>query len=573
MEKISTQMSAGKFDTAAKSATVAFKQFPGEIGFANAAGSAYARAGKFSQAVSFFYKASALAPGDLATQENLLRALIQAGRCEKALELIERLLKKRPNLVPLLILKANAEMRLNRIEDVVATTTLALDASPDTAEIYNLRGTAYERVGKNDAAISDFQRNSALAPLDSNPLVNMAEPLTSLHRPEEALAALQQAVKIQPSDMRAHRFLADQLSLMGKIDEAKVAYHRILRANPLDGNTIFQLVLLQTVEENATLMPLLEAALIKPPRKPEELAPLKFSMGNLLFQNGDFEGATTALAQANALKAKIQPFDMKASTNEFESITKLFDNRSSAELKNKATPHPIFVIGQPRSGTTLCEMILSAHPDIAGCGEMETAAKVLEGVLTNGAFDAAILEKSFREDLPPHATQKMAFVDKMPSNYRYVGALIEAFPNAKFVHLARDPRDVALSMWRMPFSTSGMAYTYDLRAMASQANLYQRYMTHWQKQYPDHILTMNYKDLVSDVEAASRELSAFCGIDFVDEMAAPEKNTAMVRTASQVQVRQKVHQRSDGGWRSMQSALRPFIDALDNDLWPGLNNE
>jgi len=167
-------------------------------------------------------------------------------------------------------------------------------------------------------------------------------------------------------------------------------------------------------------------------------------------------------------------------------------------------------------------------------------------------------------DLPETAS---AFVDKMPANYRYVGFLASAMPQARFVWLQRDPRDVALSMWRAYFPRPAMGYTFDLEAMAQVANMHQQYMAHWQALFPDRILTIGYEDIVADVEAASRKLADFCGIDWVKEMAHPERNTSAVRGASVGQVREGVHRRSVGGWKRLEDQLQPFVDGLDKGLW------
>ncbi|SHK06419.1 Flp pilus assembly protein TadD, contains TPR repeats [Shimia gijangensis] len=571
MQKITAQMRAGQFTGAAKTATAAFKKFPREIGFANAAGSAHAQAGNFPQAVSFFNKALALAPGDAGTQDNLLRVLVQAGRAEKALELVDRLLKKRDETVPLMILKANAEMALERFHDAIATTSQALESETKISEIWALRGAAHDCVREDDAAIADFQQAFDLAPSDPTPLVNMAEPLTRRHRTDDALAVLQQALQIRPSDLRARRFLAIQLAQAGQGEAAKAEYHRLIEADPLDAQSFRALVLAQTAEENTKLKPALEAALKQLPQKSEGQASLNFAMGNLLFQHKDYEGAASALARANSLTAKTRPFNKKVAEAEFETLTRKLTSTNDRDPEVKSMPRPIFIIGQPRSGTTLCEMVLSAHPQVASCGEMEAASRVLDPALSKGAFDPVTLAAAFQDDLPEAALKVQAFVDKMPANYRYVDALLKTFPDAVFVHLTRDPRDVALSMWRNFFPNPWMNFTFDQRAMAYQANLYRRYMTHWQDLYPDRILTLDYKDIVSDIEGASREMAKFCGLDWIAEMAAPEKNTAMVRTASVTQVRQGVHQKSLGGWRRFEKALAPFCDALDPALWPDLD--
>lgn len=570
MEKISAQMRAGQFAGAAKTAGIAFKKFPKEIGFANAAGSAHAQAGNFPMAVTFFNKALVLAPGDPGTQDNLIRALIHAGRAEKALELINRLLEKRAEILPLLVLKANAEMALDRVADAIETTTGALGIAPNNAELWGLRGIAHDGLRQDEAAISDFQRAFDLAPQDPTPLVNMAEPLTRRHRTDEALATLKKALALRPDDLRARRFLAIQLAHDGNEAGANAEYLRLLKDDPLDVRSYRALVSSQSAEENASLAPQIDNALSKLPRKSEDHGALLITKGNLLFQKGDTDAASQALAEGNAIVAKNRPYNKAAAKTEFDTLIERFSTPPASPNTKENALRPIFVIGQPRSGTTLCEMILSGHPDVESCGEMETAARILDPAIAQGSFDPEVLEAGFLQDLPQHADTTRPFVDKMPSNYRLVGPLAETFPNARFVHVARDPRDVALSMWRVFFPSSALHYVFDLRAMAQQANLYRRYMNHWEALYADRILTLNYRDIVSDVEGASRTMADFCGLEWTAEMASPEENTAMVRTASLTQVRKGVHDKSVGGWRAMEGALQPFLDALDPELWADL---
>ncbi|WP_282157439.1 sulfotransferase [Shimia thalassica] len=568
LEKINSQIQAGQFAGAAKTAMAAAKKFPKEPGFANAAGAAHARAGNFAQAVSFFNKALGLAPGDPSTQDNLLRALIQAGRGEKALELIAKLEPKRAEKTQLLILKANAQMHLGQPQNVIETTTRILETAPNHAEALSLRGTSHDELKNDDDAIADFERFFELTQ-DPSALVNLADPLTRRHRPEDALAALEKAVEMAPSDLRAQKYLAIQLSQMGRLADSNAVYKRVLETDPLDGPTYRGLVDSQTAEENLAMVPAIKAAMNKLPTKDERQAFLHLALGNTFFQAKDFEKAAPSLARGNAMLAKEHPYDRKGADAELAAILAAYPQGFALNMDqgDHDTPRPLFVIGLPRSGTTLSEMILSAHPDIANCGEMLSTGKVLTPETLITGADPARLAESYRKELPDDARQSQVFIDKMPSNYRYVGPLLEAFPTARFLHLSRDPRDVALSIWRTYFPATGLRFSFDLTAIAHQANLYKRYMAHWSTLFPDHILTMDYAEVVADVDSASRKMATFCGLDWVPEMAAPEKNTGLVRTASSSQVREGVHTKSVGGWKRMEKALEPFCAQLDPALW------
>ncbi|MBV1927088.1 MAG: sulfotransferase, partial [Rhodobacteraceae bacterium] len=232
------------------------------------------------------------------------------------------------------------------------------------------------------------------------------------------------------------------------------------------------------------------------------------------------------------------------------------------------SPKPVFVIGQPRSGTTLMELMISAHPDVIGLGEYGAIEEVAISALNKGVSDPSQHAKAYRSELPTNVEHFKMMVDKMPGNYMYLGFLVEAFPESKFIHIERDPREVALSMWKTHLAGSLTSYTSDFSWMAHAANLYRRYMLHWETLYPSKILTVHYRDIVGDTENKLREIAEFCELDWHDSMLKPEQNKKTVQTASVVQVRQKVHTESLGSWEQHADLLRPFTENLDADLWP-----
>jgi hypothetical protein len=183
-------------------------------------------------------------------------------------------------------------------------------------------------------------------------------------------------------------------------------------------------------------------------------------------------------------------------------------------------------------------------------------------------FSPTEFASSYRAQLPDMPTGTSHFVDKLPGNYKVIGLLHAAFPNARFLHVTRDPRDVALSMWRVYFAEHGLSYVFDQKSMACEINQYYRYMRHWMTQHNTAIMEVRYEDIVTDVETTGRKAAEFCGLEWTQNMASPERNTASVRTASASQVRARIHRRSVGGWKVMASALPTLTTSLDPKLWP-----
>ncbi|MEM7317898.1 MAG: sulfotransferase [Pseudomonadota bacterium] len=230
---------------------------------------------------------------------------------------------------------------------------------------------------------------------------------------------------------------------------------------------------------------------------------------------------------------------------------------------------PIFVVGLPRSGTTLVERVLAAHSQVEGLGELisvERWAREKE-LRTPVHQHASTLRESYLKSLPDLSSGTSAFVDKMPGNYAHLGVIAQAFPNAVLINVQRDPRDIALSMWREYFGAEGMYFTHDMKWMANEANRYCKYIDHWSELLPGRILNLSYENLVSNFEEELKKLTGICNLSFEDGMLSPHVSKGHVKTASVLQVRQPVSTASVGRWRATEAYLSPFVDRLDTRLW------
>lgn len=573
-DKILASLKAGQFARAIKAAKFALKKFPNDAYFANLAGMGLAQSGKEREAAVFYHKAFRLNPENEDIQNNLVQALVISEQHEKAQSLIAKLLPKRSDTSELLYLNA---MSLMLTGDAVAALDLAtksIAANPKHINALDLQGTMLSDQRRDQEAIASYQAVLDLAPERTNTLSNISLPLSRAGRNDEALAMLERAISIDPTHINARHRYAIQLNEAGRQAEAKQAYISNMEASPDHADTLHDLTQLQSIDENAALLSVIKSTLSKTQKNAPDRVTLNFALANIFWQIKDYDKAQSALGIANAQEARLRPFDVAADTQQKAAILKLFAGPIKQAEPATATkaPTPIFVIGLPRSGTTLVEQILTAHGDVIGFGELVSAGRLAAKVIDEGeTFEPQDFAAQYRQALPDKAHFGPMFVDKMPANYRYVGFLATAFPDARFVCLNRDPRDVALSMWRSHFVSRGMDFTFDLKAIAHVANGFGAYMTHWNGLFGDRILDINYEDIVGDIDAASRELARFCGLEWDQAMAHPEKNTSIVRTASITQVREKVHTRSVGGWARLADLLEPFSQDLDKTYWPELN--
>ena len=476
--------------------------------------------------------------GKLGPPLNLILAMIMSDDFTKADSIIESRLQKHPKTAKLYYLRAFGYYREQDHSNAVLTANLALDIEPQLIEALNIRGVAQAELGQTEQALTDFQSILAIKPDDLNALQNSAERLNELGEKQKALALYEAMLKIAPHHSYALRMVAS-----------------LCEDNKLEN-----------------LAKITNAALDKPKLMPAEKADLSFASAVVHDRQGDPAAAMKMYDQVHAIDKNEQPYSSSDAWSEFKHICAQFP----APLPNMPTdginPAPIFVVGLPRSGTTLVEMILTTSPLIQSFGELLTTRRLYKKMFRSSlevqANDLSDFAQFYRNDLIGISEGAIAFVDKMPANFCYIGLLLNAFPNARIINVQRDPRDVALSMWKKRFKSQGMFYASKLSSIADQANLYQSYMKHWNAAYPEQILSIKYETLVKDIATVSRQMADHCAIQWSESMLRPDKNTNKVITSSINQVREKVHSGSVGRWTEFGDNLTNLTSKLDPKLWP-----
>ncbi|WP_171240041.1 sulfotransferase [Ruegeria sp. HKCCA5491] len=534
--KALSALDAGKLQQALKKAQLGLKKFPKDTDFHAISGFVLTEMKQYRKSIPHFVEASRMKPDDPQFVENLANALMQTGQIPKALEFAEQKLEKFPNNKELTRVIDEIQQKGSNWRLIIDYTSRKLASDPDNPGLLSTRARAYGRISFVEDSARDITRAYALDPENHN-------------------VAFQMAVNLHQSGDKAG---------------SKEIMQRILTEEPGHVATLFQLSTMANAETAPDLMPAVEAA-----RKSNEheLSELEFAKAELISKTEGLGAALPQFARANAVQHEANPYDFQAEEEKLTQITDLFPigvDPVMADLSE--SPKPIFVLGQPRSGTTLMEMMLSSDPEIAGCGELTITGDLSQAHLKIGKRfgekEAAEFAREFRKLMPPIPHDSAAFVDKMPHNFQRAGFLLSAFPNAKVINMLRDPRDVGLSKWIRRFPAGGMRYASNLEAIAHTANLYRRYMTHWTAVFGDRILTVPYEKLVADPKTYSQQVAEFCDIKWSETMMHPEKNTKQVRTASIDQVRKKISTKSIGGWRDVSEHLQPMLQGFDAELWP-----
>jgi len=306
--------------------------------------------------------------------------------------------------------------------------------------------------------------------------------------------------------------------------------------------------------------------------------PLHFAIGKCYDDIGDYDKAFPHFAEACRLKREQIHYDVRETEGHHQAIHNFFDKATVNRLRGVGNPSslPIFVLGMPRSGTTLVETILASHPEVYGAGELRDLHRIannpIEGVDTeNYPYSLQYLTPEeltkmgtrYAAGLKERSPASTRITDKMPANFLFIGLIHLILPNARIIHIKRNAADVCLSGFSRHFAAKNQPHSYDLREMGHYYRCYARLMEHWQRVLPeDAYLDVQYEELVNDTEAQTRRLIDYCGLEWNEACLESHKTERSVKTASITQVRQPVYTSSVERWRHYEKFLGPLFEAL-----------
>lgn len=448
--------------------------------------------------------------------------------------------------------------------------------APDSAFYWAAYAQILSVVGQQDEARAAAEKAAALPIDDPITADTVAVVFSRAGFHERAVPFFQQAIKLDPRPANFHYNLGSSLQFAGRFDEAEQAYVETLRCDPGFFKAQTGLVALkkQTPEDNRLAE--LEAMFDRLDGDADGALHLGHAIAKTHEDLGDYDNSLAWLKRAKAQKLARFPVDLGAQTDMFAAAAET----ASLPSAEGADGAPIFVVGLPRTGTTLVDRILSTHPDVVSAGELNVFADLVKAKAdsdSNMVLDAETLRlvksadlsevgKRYMEATRPLARGAGRFVDKMPLNFFYAALILKALPNARIVTLRRGAMDSCLSNYRQLFSTQFSYYNYTF-GFESTAHFYRGFdslMTHWRQVLPgDRFMEIRYEDIVFDQEAQTRRLLDFCGLDWFEGCLHFHENTAPVATASSVQVRQPLYSGSIGRWKRYQEqSLDPLIRTL-----------
>lgn len=495
------------------------------------------------------------------------RLLDQAGAhldrrdAKSAAPLIAGALALAPDHPEVLRLAAVAAVLDGRADDAVAALRRALASQPNDALLHNNLGSALAAAGDSDGAIEAFRRASAIAPTLAAPWYNLGKTLKARGDSADADEALVRALALAPGHVSAHIVHGDNLKALGRIDEAAAAYRAAIARDPLAAHAWWGLANLKTVRFDAADVAALERAFSE--HAGYDRPALGFALAKAFEDQDRYADAFAVLETANALRRAQQPWDRARFEREVDAIVAAFSDIAPV-TPDSFGREVIFVVSPPRSGSTLVEQIIAAHPDVEGAGELPDLSIVIDEesrrrgrpfpawVAEADAADWHRLGERYLERTARWRARRPRFTDKSLLNVPYVGAAAAMLPGARFVDCRRDPLETALSCWRQWFA-QGQAWSYAIDDIGAFWRGHERLLALWHAHVPSALHTLVHETLVAEPEASVRELLDFCGLAFDPACLAFHRSERSVRTASAAQVRQPL--RRDTGRADRYGAL------------------
>jgi len=532
--------------------------------------------------------------------------LYMQGQLQQALSDATQMLERFPNSVVLYDIAGASNVGLMHFDAAIVSFKQALKIKPDYAEAYNNMGNALRDKGDPEAAIVSYEQALKIKPDYTDAHNNMGNALKDRGDPEAAIVSYEQALNIKPDYAEAYYNMGIALKAKGDLEAAiqsykqalkikpdyaeayfnmgialqdkgdqetaVVSYKQALKINPDYAEAYRTLCSLYTFTANDEYFVKMQSLFLDSSITDEKRCHLSFALSKASEDLKEVSHSFTYLEMGNQLRKKMLTYDIKQDIELFSQLKESYRGIAEAALQTtgeRSELMPVFIVGMPRSGTTLAEQIISSHSEVTGAGELGYVKRfglsMANGMIKPNAEMVMGFRQHYIEELKQKSDSKSIVIDKMPHNFQYIGLIFAAFSDAKIIHVNRNAAATCWSNYKHYFSATGLGYSYDLDDVITYFGLYQDLMQFWQGHYGDRIYNLNYENLTMNQDDETRKLIHYLGLEWENDCLSPQSNKRNVRTASQQQVRQKVYQGSSQQWRKFEPYLNGAFDQLEQD--------
>ena len=526
------------------------------------------QAGRFEEAEALATSITQQFPKHPVGWKALGIALKQTGRLAESLAPMQLAVKLSPQDAEAHSNLGNRLRELGRLDEAEASCRQAIALKPDFAEARSNLGVTLQELGKLDEAEASLRQAITLKPGFAEAHYNLSVTLQELGRLDEVEASYRQAIALKPDYAEAHNNLGVRLQELGKLDEAEANLRQAIALKPDYAEAHRNLAITKEFSSEDEQFLQMQALYRDPAISEKDRCHICFGLAKASEDLQDCATAFQFYAEGNALRKKHLAYEKSQDSRLFEKLKASYPpmtENTIAPTIVASEPIPIFIVGLPRSGTTLVEQIVSSHPLVTGAGELSFVSQ-LGGLLAVGQSPTdgealATFRQQYLNALHKRSEGNAIVTDKMPQNFQFLGLIARALPEAKIIHVKRDPAAVCWANYTQYFVNDSLGYCYNLEDILHYHELYQDLMQYWHQALPDRIYDLDYEALTERQEDETRKLIGCLELVWDDSCLAPQDNTRSVATASSMQVRQKVYQGSSEKWKR----YRPFLNsALDH---------
>ena len=545
----------------------------------------------------------------LKNEVNYAVKLLTNGQIHEALKIVEALIKKSPNVPLLYNIRGVCYQTIRELGNAIDDFSQATILKSDYAEAYCNLGVTYQEKGDLVSAVNAYKNaidNDNNYPTAHN---NLGKIFLASGEIDSSIEHLECAITLKSDFADAHNNLGSAFLRINKLNDAIKSYKKAIALKPdfAVANNNLGIAYLRTGDpklaskffENAiTITPgyatahhnlsgvkvykekdkqvsLIESLLIENNLSQKERIYLNFALAKAYEDLGNHEELFKHLNEGNRIRKK-EMSNSIADSEEHNELIKLFFNSNNINnikltYRDSLPIRPIFIVGMPRSGTSLVEQIISSHHEVYGAGEVNNFHNIIMPIIEKHAVNEnynlkndefALIRKQYSNSLERFYVNEKVITDKWILNFKTIGFILSAFPESKIVHLKRDARATCWSIYKHYFSDEGNRWAYDYQDLARFYKSYVGLMDYWHNLFPGKIYDISYEDLTSNQEKETRNLLKYCDLDWDENCLNFYTNTRAVKTASAVQVRNKMYQGSSDVWRQYSEHLKPLLDAL-----------
>ena len=534
--------------------------------------------------------------------------LYSSGQMDKALLSIKELIQDFPNIPLLHNISGACYCAIGEIDSSIISFNKAIELKPDYDEAYFNLGVAFHQTGQLGEAINCYERAISIKHAYPTAHNNLGLIALSQGQLDNALKSFEWAVAYGPEYAEAHNSLGAALQELKQFEKAKVSFKKAVALNPQYAQGLHNLAILcEIINLPDEASEYYEKALAVEPNYAEayrnqsrtkkykkndpQIAQMQSIYSNDNLSISDKVHINFALAKVNEdlgnqkdffkhldegsrLRKKQLNYNINETEEFHSSLIRLFSEDQPKIKQLSLDPldiRPIFIVGMPRSGTSLVEQIISSHHSVHGAGELNNFKNVVTpslknyiGNITNTIIEDDLLSirKNYIKSLMDLNVSEKIITDKMPVNFRMIGLILTAIPEAKIIHLTRNPKATCWSNYKHYFANEN-GFTFDQEDLARFFILYQELMGFWHKSFPNKIHDISYERLTTHQEDETQKLLKYCELDWDNNCLNFHKNTRAVHTASASQVRQKMYQGSSDAWKKYEKFLQPLIMGLN----------